>query len=156
MGGTLATEEHREAFNPRGNGDGGEAGNYEVDEKKGSGGVGANEPYFPEWKKVTDGLQVEPGEELNDAIWRHLRGQKGVGTGFGGGALYSDHLAVTTEVEVAGLADGLKAKRRIGVCSFNISFQISDAGMWGKSFPSEVAATTVLNRQHAEAVAIKP
>jgi hypothetical protein len=76
-------------------------------------------------------------------------------TGFGGGALYSDHLAVVTEVEVAvaGLPDGVKSQHRIGVCSFNISFQIADAGMWGKSFPSEVAATTVLNRLHAAAAA---
>ena len=131
---TLSTEEHKESFNPQGAAAAAEA-------------VEANKPYFPSWKKVTDGLQVNEGEALNDAIWRHMRRQKGVGTGFGGAELYSDHLAVVTEVDVE---DG---GGPIGVCSFNISFQISDAKMWAKSFPSEVAATTVLNGLHAEAVA---
>ena len=78
-----------------------------------------------------------------------MRRRKGVGTGFGGGELYSDHLAVVTEVDVGEKEE----KGPIAVCSFNISFQISDANMWGKSFPSEVAATTVLNGLHAEAAA---
>jgi hypothetical protein len=72
---TLAAEEHRGAFNPQ-SGDKSEG----AEEEELTGGVGANKPYFPSWKKVTEGLQVNPDEALNDAIWRHLRGQKGVGT----------------------------------------------------------------------------
>lgn len=138
----MIAEEQRAAFNPQG----------------GEDGVEANRPYFPSWKKVTDGLQVNEGEALNDAIWRHLRRVKGVGTGFAGEELYSDHLAVTTEVDLdsspASSTPGEGARGSIGVCSLNISFQISDPNMWDKSFPSEVAATVVLNRLHAEATSV--
>lgn len=165
---SLSAEDSKDAFNPDA-GDGPGTGT----------GVEANKPYFSSWRKVTEGLQVDPDEKLDDAIWRHLRVQKGVGTGFGGGALYSDHLAVVSEVEVTDLSDSHRrdersgrgrqenpprpqptrdtisaSLKRIGVCSFNISFQISDPGMWDKLFPSELAATAVLNRQHAEAVAV--